>query len=116
MRRRLALLALAAVLGGCATGSGPSPVAGRGDAAVDRGRRLALHACAVCHAVEAGARSPSPAAPSFALVRLRHNEISLERQLTDISRKGHWEMPPLQMSDEQIRDLTAYIQTVEPTS
>ncbi len=74
----------------------------------DRGRN-----CADCHAINTG-QSPNGGAPAFAIIRLRTNELSLEWRLAQLSRKGHFEMPPRSISDDEIKDVAAYLQTVEP--
>ena len=114
MRRILLILAMLATAGGCASGPAPalkSPVL---EASADRGRFFVLRSCAGCHAVGSLGESPNGGAPSFATVRLRHNAISLERRLAQISRNGHVEMPPIYMSDDEIKDIAAYIETLEP--
>ena len=106
--------ALAAIslltLGACAaTGtkvarSAPTPAA--------RGHEIARHACAACHAVEPVGESPRAAAPAFASVEMRHT-ASLENRVADLTRLGHYEMPPLNLDPGQVRDLVAYIASLE---
>jgi len=112
MRRTFIILGLAALLGGCAT-TAAAPATG---SAVDRGLFVALRACAGCHAVGGTDRSPNGIAPPFSYIRMRYDEAALQRLLADISRNGHYEMPPIYMTDDEIRDVTAYIQTVEPAA
>ncbi len=108
----LALLAA----GGCATGASSPPTRSAATASSDRGRFFVLRSCAGCHAVGPLGSSPNSAAPSFGAVRLRYDALSLERRLKEISRNGHIEMPPIYMSDDEIGDIVAYIETVEPSS
>jgi mono/diheme cytochrome c family protein len=105
----MSFLLLAAT--GCAT-SGQAPPK-RLDASVDRGRFYALRSCAGCHAVGVLGASPNPNAPSFSAIRLRYNALSLPRRLAEISENGHYEMPPINMTPDEIRDITAYIETVD---
>jgi cytochrome c len=114
VRRTLLTLAMLATAGGCATGPFPAPKSPTLDASADRGRFFVLRSCAGCHAVGSLGESPNSSAPSFASVRLRHNVLSLERRLAQISRSGHFEMPPIYMSDAEIKDIAAYIETIEP--
>jgi mono/diheme cytochrome c family protein len=114
VRRILLFLAMLVSAGGCATGPSPAPKTPILDASVDRGRFFVLRSCAGCHAVGSLGESPNSSAPPFASVRLRHNAISLERRLAQISRNGHFEMPPIYMSDAEIKDIAAYIETIEP--
>ncbi|MEO8112861.1 MAG: cytochrome c [Phenylobacterium sp.] len=114
MRRIAIILALLAVAGGCATSGRPMAGGAAPGSAVERGHFFVQRSCAGCHAVNALGDSPNAEAPPFRSVRMRHNEISLERMLADISQKGHFRMPPVYMSDAEIADIVAYIQTVEP--
>ena len=114
MRRTLLTVAILAAAAGCATGSPSALKSPILDASVDRGRFFVLRSCAGCHAVGSLGESPNSSAPSFATVRLRHNAISLEHRLAQISRNGHVEMPPVYMSDAEIKDIAAYIETIEP--
>lgn len=110
MRRMLiGLLLLTAT--GCAT-SGPTPAKSL-DASADRGRFYALRSCAGCHAVGALGSSPNPNAPSFSAIRLRYNALSLPRRLAEISENGHYEMPPIAMTPDEIRDIVAYVETID---
>jgi len=110
MRRMLmSFLLLAAT--GCAT-SGQTPPKSL-DASADRGRFYALRSCAGCHAVGVLGTSPNANAPSFSTIRLRYNALSLPRRLAEISENGHYEMPPINMTPDEIRDIVAYVQTVD---
>ena len=109
MRRMLmSVLLLAAT--GCAT-VGPTPTSP--DASADRGRYYALRSCAGCHAVGVLGASPNENAPSFGALRLRYNALSLPRRLAEISENGHYEMPPIHMTPDEIRDIAAYVETVD---
>lgn len=116
MRRTFASFACLVSLSGlaaCASGVGePVPPS----AAAERGRQFAERACAGCHAFAAPARSPNTAAPSFAVVRLRHNAVALERTLDRIAREGHGEMPPIYITSAEIEDLVAFIETLGPVA
>ena len=114
MRRIVISLALLAAAGGCATAASPPPARSTATASSDRGRFFVLRSCAGCHAVGPLGSNPNNAAPSFGAVRLRYNAPSLQRRLNEISRNGHIEMPPIYMSDDEIGDIVAYIETVEP--
>jgi len=110
MRRMLmGFLLLAAT--GCATAGQAPPKKLEGSA--DRGRFYALRSCAGCHAVGVLGRSPSVNAPSFSAIRLRYNALSLPRRLAEISENGHYEMPPIAMTPDEIRDIVAYVETVD---
>ncbi|WP_374470033.1 cytochrome c [Phenylobacterium sp.] len=109
MRRTLLIAALSALVAACATGSGP----GRAPAsAAERGAQFAWRACNGCHAVgpEGGARNG--AAPAFRDLRLRFTSLQLERRLAEISRNGHYEMPPVFISREEAADIAAYVESL----
>jgi mono/diheme cytochrome c family protein len=100
-------------VGGCAT-SGVTGSPSRGlDASADRGRYYALRSCAGCHAVGVRGESPNASAPTFGSIRLRYSALSLPRRLQEISKDGHFEMPPIYMTPDEIRDITAYVETVD---
>lgn len=110
MRRVLmSFLLLAAT--GCAT-SGQSPSKSL-DASADRGRLYALRSCAGCHAVGVLSASPNPNAPSFSAIRLRYNSLSLPRRLAAISENGHYEMPPIHMTPDEIREIVAFVESID---
>lgn len=83
------------------------------DAAVERGHDLAMRRCSECHAVRRSRESPNGDAPPFVTLRLRHNELSLERRLADVSWGEHAGMPPTGLTAEDRTDLAAYIQSLE---
>jgi mono/diheme cytochrome c family protein len=82
---------------------------------VQQGKRIALRICADCHLVAPGARQPilQPPAPSFESIAQRSttNAEPIQTFLKTTHReidnlKG---MPNLQLSDNQIEPLTAYL-------
>ena len=97
------------LLGGCAALGGGGPRAP--DPAAERGHALAQRMCAACHAVEPGGASPRSAAPPFGSSGLRHT-AALEGRLADLTRHGHYEMPPVALRPEDVRDLAAYIESL----
>ena len=80
------------------------------DMAVQRGAAIAESRCSSCHLVgtEDGM---SRTAPSFSIIALRHTPISLERQLGAL-KNGHYEMPPLRLETDEIRAITAYVESL----
>lgn len=114
VRRSLAMLICGLSLAACAGGGdfAPAPLS----PAAERGQQFAARACAGCHAFAAPARSPNTAAPSFAVIRLRHNEVALERTLERIAREGHGEMPPIYITSAEIEDLVAFVESLEPVA
>ena len=84
-----------------------------GAPAVERGRELAMRRCAECHAVRRGSDSPDGDAPPFSTLRLRFNELSLERRLAGIPWGEHAGMPPIGLTSGDRSDLAAYIESLK---
>jgi mono/diheme cytochrome c family protein len=104
------------VLGAIAVlGAQPPPSAPMADSA-SRGLYVALRVCAACHKVAFPGAGPDSGAPSFAVIRQRHDAAGLRRLLEQISSTGHKAMPPIPMSPQEIEDVAAYIGTVAPAS
>lgn len=68
--------------------------------------------CASCHAIDLVSQSPRMAAPPFRDLRVRFNQITWERTMAQIAAGGHDEMPPVAVSDIDIRDLKVFIDTL----
>jgi mono/diheme cytochrome c family protein len=77
--------------------------------AAERGHVVAQRLCAACHAVEPGGASPSAKAPAFGSVEMRHT-AGLEGRVADLTRLGHYGMPPVALSPQEVSDVTAYIE------
>ena len=108
---RIATLAtLVLALSACAAGHGAKLAQ---DPAPDRGHRVAQRVCAGCHAVEDTGASPRPNAPAFASLEMRHT-ASLSGRVAELTRKGHYEMPPLQLRPDEVDDLVSYIASLGP--
>ena len=107
MRAAAMTTAIALALAGCAAlGTHHAPVT-----AEARGLVVARSACAGCHAVEAGATSPQARAPGFASREMQHT-AGLEGRVGDLTRLGHYGMPPLRLSPSQVDDVVAYIESL----
>jgi mono/diheme cytochrome c family protein len=99
-----ATLAACAAMGDVNTPLGPDP-------AVERGRSFAQLRCSGCHATTLDEK-PGASAPRFRDIRLRHTAISLERRLATIVEQGHYEMPRVDFTIQEARDVAAYIETL----
>jgi mono/diheme cytochrome c family protein len=111
MRRALLIIALLSGLAAVA----PASAATRAhavDPAIERGHQLAIRRCAECHAIGRGRESPDGDAPRFVALRLRFNELSLERRLAGIPWGQHAGMPPVGLTEGDRRDLAAYIESL----
>jgi mono/diheme cytochrome c family protein len=77
------------------------------------GRAFARELCAICHAVEGDfPASPNPRAPSFQ--RIAAEPGMTATALFVILQNPHREMPDLILSDEERRNVVAYILTLDP--
>ena len=83
------------------------------DVRLEGGLALARRYCASCHAVEPGADSPRPMAPTFPVLATRLTGPKLEESLTMVSDLGHGEMPPARMDQAELRDLAVYIDSLD---
>lgn len=88
---------------GAAHGAQPAELAGD----VDAGHALARAWCHSCHIVEQSSFGISNGAPPFAAVARLPSTTSLSLRV--FLQTSHKPMPDLQMSNEQIADVTAYI-------
>jgi len=104
--RRLAILIAAVALSGCAGLRPPAP-----PTVAERGRAVAQAACSACHAVAPGASSPRARAPTFASVEMAHT-AGLEGRVSELTRTGHYEMPPVKLTPGQVADVVAYIESL----
>ena len=116
------------LLAGCTTA--PVPVAGSADAAptasvaltdapmggsVARGAALVRSRCVACQAVGPAGDSPSAMAPPFRELSRRYPVSSLQESLAEGLVTAHPEMPEFTFEPQQIRDLIAYLESLEDT-
>ncbi len=111
MAARLAIpLAAGALALAAAAASGqPTPISG----AIERGAQVAQARCAVCHAVAMEARSPNRDAPLFRVLSRLYSAKDITARMADIAEYGHFEMPPLEIREDEIEDVAAYIQSLD---
>jgi mono/diheme cytochrome c family protein len=83
------------------------------DFAVDRGRRFAEANCAHCHAVARFGDSPLPIAPPFRTLHEKYPVEYLEEAFAEGIVSGHPSMPQFELPPDQIRDLIAYLKSLE---
>lgn len=79
-----------------------------------RGDAIARTQCVACHALGASTRSPNAGAPAFVEVARKYRSLRLEWELEAISDVGHYSMPTKRLTAAEIRDLTAYVRSLEP--
>ncbi len=74
-----------------------------------RGAEIAQKQCAACHAVALEAASPVKIAPQFRVLSRLYSAEDLETKLSDIADHGHFDMPAIQLREDEIADVAAYI-------
>lgn len=113
----LAALATVVFVAGCAlTPEAPAPryqPEPTPMAHLERGQALAQRECARCHAIAATGDSPAPMAPPFRRLAADVGGPALENRLRIISEVGHYEMRPAGLEKADIRDIAAYIDSLD---
>lgn len=77
------------------------------------GKKLAQEWCAKCHAIGRIGESPLQVAPPFRELHLRYNVEDLTESLAEGIMTGHPAMPVFRFDPDQIRNLIAYLKTLE---
>lgn len=93
--------------------SAPASARPKPDPVVERGREVAEKRCASCHSVAPGGAGPMRDAPAFAGRDMQHT-AGLEGRLAALTRKGHYDMPPMTLSPDEVTALRAYIESLAP--
>ncbi|HEX2724405.1 MAG TPA: cytochrome c [Beijerinckiaceae bacterium] len=83
------------------------------DARAQRGRVFAQTNCATCHAIGRVGESPLRIAPPFRTLHTRYPVEHLAEAFAEGIVTGHPSMPEFQLDVAQIRDLVAYLKTLE---
>jgi len=78
---------------------------------VQRGKRVAEQRCAAGHSVAPGAPSPIARAPAFASLEMRHTS-GLDGRVADLTWRGHYDMPPINLDPDEVNAIVAYIQSL----
>src|SRR5947207_11049399 len=81
--------------------------------AAQRGLTFVRTHCAQCHAIDKISESPLAIAPPFRTLHLKYPIESLERPLAEGIMAGHPTMPQFRLELDQIRDVIAYLKTLE---
>jgi mono/diheme cytochrome c family protein len=117
-----------ALLAGCTTA--PMPVTGAANAgsgtpvpmtessmggSVARGAALVRLRCVACHAVGPVGDSPLALAPPFRELGRRYPVSSLQESFAEGLVTAHPEMPEFTFEPQQVRDLIAYLESLEDT-
>jgi mono/diheme cytochrome c family protein len=81
--------------------------------AAQRGLTFLRTNCAQCHAIDKVSESTLPIAPPFRKLHLKYPVESLQRPLAEGVIAGHPTMPQFRLEPDQIRDVIAYLKTLE---
>ena len=80
---------------------------------IEQGRRLALHYCSECHAIDKVSPSPLRIAPPFRNLHERYPVETLEEALAEGIMTGHPSMPQYQFEPDQINDFIVFLKSLE---
>ena len=80
---------------------------------IEQGRRLALHYCSECHAIDKVSPSPLGIAPPFRTLHTKYPVENLAEALAEGIMTGHPTMPQFKLDPGQIGDVIAYLKTLE---
>lgn len=83
------------------------------DPGAQRGLVFLQTNCARCHAVDKVSPSPLKVAPPFRTLHLRYPVESLEEALAEGIVTGHPSMPEFRLDPGQIKDVIAYLTTLQ---
>jgi cytochrome c len=81
--------------------------------AAQRGLTFVRTHCAQCHSIDKVSESPLAIAPTFRTLHLKYPIESLERPLAEGIVASHPTMPQFRLEPDQIRDVIAYLKTLE---
>ena len=119
MRVGIKALAIAGALCAASCANAPSsattvaaPVAAGLDP-VTRGRALVETRCSACHAVAATGDSPVSPAPPFRTLAQRYPVANLQEAFAEGISTGHPQMPQIALEAGQVRDLIAYLESIQ---
>ena len=93
--------------------SASSPVLAQSPAA-QRGLTFVRTHCAQCHSIDKVSDSPLAVAPPFRTFHQKFPIESLRRRLAEGIMATHPTMPQFRLDADQISDVLAYLQTLEP--
>ena len=80
---------------------------------IANGRVIAEKNCAWCHAIGKKMRSPNDSAPSFLSIHLRHPVLALRSPVSRAIETQHYAMPKLPLTDNQVDQIIAYINSLK---
>ena len=92
----------------------PLPAAADQASAIAHGKALVEANCGRCHGVGLTDESAHPQAPAFRTLTERYPLDALEEAFVEGIETGHPDMPEFVATPEQIADIIAYIDTLQP--
>jgi cytochrome c553 len=92
--------------------SSAAPAAAGGDP-VMRGKALVEARCSACHAVGDTGGSPVSPAPPLRTLAQRYPVANLQEAFAEGISTGHPKMPPIALEAGQVRDLIAYLESIQ---
>jgi cytochrome c len=90
-----------------------APSASAQSPAAQRGLTFVRAHCAQCHAIDKASESQLPIAPAFRTLHLKYPIENLERPLSEGIIAGHPTMPQFRLDPDQVRDVIAYLKSLE---
>jgi cytochrome c len=81
--------------------------------AAQRGLTFVRTHCAQCHAIDKASESQLLIAPAFRTLHLKYPIENLERPLSEGIIAGHPTMPQFRLDPDQVRDVIAYLKSLE---
>ena len=90
----------------------PRAMAEEGDAI--HGKALVETNCSRCHGVGTNDKSTHPEAPEFRTLSQRYPIDALEEAFAEGIVTGHPDMPEFKATPEQLRDIIAYLASIQP--
>lgn len=109
----LLLLGAAVASGERAVAAGDPTGPAAASAPADRGRAFVEARCSGCHATGRDGASPLPAAPPLRQLHRRYPVESLEEAFAEGVVTAHPDMPRFALEADEIRDLIAYLHSIE---
>src|SRR5215831_5745640 len=82
--------------------------------AAQRGLTFVRVHCAQCHSIDKVSASPLAIAPPFRTLHQKFPVESLRRRLSEGIMTTHPTMPQFKLDADQVADVVAYLQTLEP--
>ena len=115
MRCAIRLLSLSALLLAAASAlAQPGVQAPTETKETRQGRALAVRVCSICHGIRLGQASVAAGAPNFYTVAMTPGMTALALRVA--LQRPHHSMPDLALTNDELRNVTAYILSLRPRS